>query len=381
MEDLDEVIAVKSEYLFNLFQSTIEEEVFTSHLNEYLSSVRYSDRRVEEFLAEFEDEFGQNLDRYLNSWMLGMQLPAFVFNDLQCYEILEEHQVSYQVRFRVTNLEETPGIFRTEFRTRDGGFGRGPRRDFGAEPAGIRVIQLAGNQTKEIGIVLDSQPFMLTINTLTSRNIPSVLTENFRDIERDEEAEPFQGEQIIAETSDQGAYASIIVDNEDPGFGMKAQETRKALFGLLDPDGNGAGEYIDMSFRNPPNRWRPTAGTDFYGTYRLSSHFIRSGSGEQKVSWTADLRESGVYDIYYYIPGFGDRFRGGWLRDIMRDFHFTVHHADGTDDITIDAAGTSKGWFLLGSFYFDAGESTVELSNKSDGRMVFADAVRWTPRR
>ena len=64
----------------------------------------------------------------------------------------------------------------------------------------------------------------------------------------------------------------------------------------------------------------------------------------------------------------------------IQDFHFIVHHDDGTDEITLDLSNAEGGWILLGSFYLSEGDAKVELSDKSRGRIVYADAVRWTER-
>ena len=60
-------------------------------------------------------------------------------------------------------------------------------------------------------------------------------------------------------------------------------------------------------------------------------------------------------------------------------FHYTVHHNDGVSPIDIDTS-QSEEWALLGSFYFSEGDAVVELSDKSDGRGVYADAIKWERR-
>ena len=53
---------------------------------------------------------------------------------------------------------------------------------------------------------------------------------------------------------------------------------------------------------------------------------------------------------------------------------------DGTEEITLDMSNAEDGWFLLGTFYFSKGRATVDLTDESKGRIVIADAVRWTLR-
>ena len=47
------------------------------------------------------------------------------------------------------------------------------------------------------------------------------------------------------------------------------------------------------------------------------------------------------------------------------------------DEITLDVGSSSAGWRELGVFYYSDGRAVVELTDNSDGRMVYADAVRF----
>ena len=66
--------------------------------------------------------------------------------------------------------------------------------------------------------------------------------------------------------------------------------------------------------------------------------------------------------------------------DIMKEFEYTIHHDDGAETIGLDIRQCEQGWNHLGSFYFSEGEAQVQISNKSDGRLVIADAVKWVKR-
>ncbi|NIA32100.1 MAG: hypothetical protein GWP06_19600 [Actinobacteria bacterium] len=41
---------------------------------------------------------------------------------------------------------------------------------------------------------------------------------------------------------------------------------------------------------------------------------------------------------------------------------------------------SEEGWTFLGTFYMSAGDAKIELTNKSNGRTVIADAVKWVKR-
>jgi len=48
-------------------------------------------------------------------------------------------------------------------------------------------------------------------------------------------------------------------------------------------------------------------------------------------------------------------------------------------EIKFDSKAASTGWSLVGSIVLPEGETTVTISDKTDGRFVVADAIRWSP--
>ena len=59
------------------------------------------------------------------------------------------------------------------------------------------------------------------------------------------------------------------------------------------------------------------------------------------------------------------------------EYHYTVTHDDGDDEIVINYESAENGWNLLGSYYLSPDSAHVKLSNLSRGRVVSADAIRW----
>jgi hypothetical protein len=68
---------------------------------------------------------------------------------------------------------------------------------------------------------------------------------------------------------------------------------------------------------------------------------------------------------------------GGGMPEIPDEYHFTVDHDEGQDEVVVALKSAETGWNSLGSFYFSADTSRVELNNKNSGRTVVADAVKW----
>ena len=237
-------------------------------------------------------------------------------------------------------------------------------------------------QSKEIGLLLDEEPRAMRINTFVSQNLPTNLEMRFDDVEPNEDVKPFEGERLLDQPPVLEEPGTIIVDNEDPGFEVHSFESESYLKKLLNLSNGDEDEYIGVRFWRMPTRWRMTPVSDFYGKYRHSAHYIGSGKGENRVSWKAELPRSGEYDLYYYVT----ELRGMWRRgrrgrgreNPAKDFHFTIHHDDGAEELKIDVDGAEQGWYLLGTFYFSRGTAAVELTDQSKGRLVYADAVKWT---
>ena len=60
-------------------------------------------------------------------------------------------------------------------------------------------------------------------------------------------------------------------------------------------------------------------------------------------------------------------------------WHLVVEDSSGHHDVTFDLAESELGWNSLGSFELASGEVRVVVSDKTDGRLVVADAIRWVP--
>jgi len=390
VDNFSETVNLKSTVLFSLIESGVDSRSFEQFMKDYLESIIFTDKPVVDFITAINERFGIQLESYLNSWMKEKNLPAFVMSDVESYEILDNDKTRYQILFDVSNIESVSGIIKVELMTRGGGMG-GPGLRMGGgrnpfEPEGEKIIPLSGNQTKRIGLIVDNEPFMMTINTYTSKNLPSVITRNFGEIEHNEEIKPFDGAIVLDKPVNPTVQGTVVMDNEDSGFKVQSETSDASVLKLLNIINEEEEEYIGFRFRDLPKVWKPTTGGNYYGTYRLSAHYIRAGKGQNKVSWEAQIPESGSYDVYAYYPGFGRMFRGrGREGDLnnqspVKDFHFFVHHDDGVEEITVDLSNADEGWVFLGSFYFSKGEATVELTDKSQGRIVYADAVKWVRR-
>jgi hypothetical protein len=166
----------------------------------------------------------------------------------------------------------------------------------------------------------------------------------------------------------------IIVDNEDKGFDYVQVSNESYLKSLINKDKKEKYKYTGIYFWNPPSEWKSVLRSGFYGKYIRSGVYTRSGDGTRHAKWSADLPSGAYYDVYCHI----EKINIEWDRDKRKsNYNFRIYHDDGMDDITLADEELENGWNYIGTFYISPENAKVELTNKSVGKMVFADAIKW----
>jgi ABC-type transport system involved in multi-copper enzyme maturation permease subunit len=389
-DQLNDVILAKGKNLMTIIESRIQEENFDERLLSFIKEKKFSTIKEEDFLQFLFAYKEFDLEPVMAAWYAEKKVPAFTIGAIGMFNVRAGEQQRTHIQIPVTNISESEGVVRITMIA-----GRGGRGGFGGgAPSEIeRTVLIPPKTTKEVGVLLDSRPMMLTVDTTISRNIPAVMN-LFMMRQRTEDAETFfEGERTFPYEEDQfDTPGEYIVDNEDPGFAVASgggdNRLRSAISRLFERP-SAETEYLDYNPTNPPGRWSPVIQQDFYGKVLRTGHMIKVGEGSNGVSWTVNLPESGSYDIYFYNetmsrgPGRGQRGgdRGGWRRPTQEEKHFIVHHEDGTEEIAFDIQESSQGWVLLGTFRLAAGANTIEQTDKGKGAFLTADAVKWVKTR
>ncbi|MDH5398490.1 MAG: hypothetical protein OEX02_10105, partial [Cyclobacteriaceae bacterium] len=138
--------------------------------------------------------------------------------------------------------------------------------------------------------------------------------------------------------------------------------------------------YVEIRWWRAPNNWTPAISSWFYGGEVRSAHFISNGEGKKKATWTVEIKEGAYYDVYTYIDGRSNPSLRRNDNDIPDKYHYTVYHDDGSEEVVIELKNAANGWNNLGSFYLSPGEAQVEITDRADGRIVIADAIKWVKR-
>lgn len=403
------IMTVKGDWLFNLLRSKAGINEFKPWFSQYIDNNRFKKIDLLKFNQDFNKKFGFDFYPTLDAWFNSKEQPGFLFSDVRATEIIVGDRSRYMVTFIASNPEQVDGLFNISFRT--GGAndllaqkirlnnaqvqsGSGSKITISLQGRGMdaddisKIVYMRPHEAKKIGIILDAEPRAMMINTLFARNIPGEIELPIPDIVKSKNAnKDFKEEEILSTIPNDSDPYEIIVDNEDPGFFSSKQNTSSPLKTLLGVRNRNAGTYMKTSDWNTPEYWQPVVLTSYFGKYIRSAVYTRSGSGDKSVTWKTALTGPGYYDIYCYIGKTAERItakdetddRGdGNNRDNpYKDMHYKVYHDEGVDDISIDYEHADPEWNNLGRFYLSHDSAKVVLTNKSSGRLVIGDAIRW----
>jgi len=227
-----------------------------------------------------------------------------------------------------------------------------------------------------VSYLLDGTPRNITINTLASRNIPSELRLPLDNIEQDTKAVPFEGEKISDVPVRLTEAGEFISDDEDSTFHFTVTEDYSLLQRLLLKEDQNKDRFIGMNTWHAPRTWRATTKSTFFGKFIRSAHYIRSGDGKKKVTWSIPIKGDGTYEVFSYLVKNNQRGPRRDNQDSGGEYTYTIYHNQGKEEVVVDLKSADDGWNSLGSFYFSGDTVKVELGNKSTAQVVVADAIK-----
>jgi len=374
---INAVFTAKAEYFVRYMcqKIGIDQDTFDSFLTEFLQQNKFSTVGTKVFLNSVKDRFGTDIQPYIDQWFNQKELPRYEVFDIKYTEFYSKGKKHYQVYFTIQNLSSVDGNVYAFMDNRG--------------IIGERSISINGNETKQIGMVVDREPiYGIRIDPLLSQHYTYI--DNFLDkYKTKQNVEIFDGERVIKNPA-KSDNRSIIVDNLDSGFVILSQPQKGFLTKFLSKKGiEKKDEFDTFNMRIPPDSWQYGFDELFYGNPEPSTHYIKSGKGKCRVQWNAEITDNGTYDIFYYTPPY-EEFRIPNPKKIYacEDFSFMIYYDGGIDEVTLDMSNTgkawknsgsyeTKGWTYIGTYYLSKGTATVELTDESKGKLVYADAVKW----
>jgi hypothetical protein len=384
------VLQQKGLALFSIVKQKTDDEEFASFLYNFLSKNKFKVSTLAAFDDSINARFKVELTPYMEQWFRSKELPAFIIGNVNAVKVLDGEEIKTMVKFKITNTERAEGIVSAEFRTgggRGGGGGGG-----GAPTTTTRWIFLEGGQTKDASFLLSGTPFGLSLNTYTSKNIPSQMSFPLGDVPEDNKATPLDTLLVSDTPVSLSEENEIIIDNEDPGFVVAEQQEASPLRRwLLQNAEQSTSKYSGFTRWRPPRQWTLTTNTSFYGSYVRSAYYIRNGSGDKKVTWNLAPAEAGYYEVWVYVfkemrnmvmrgPGGGGGGPGGSGRNNNNnagEYHYIIHHGSGTEERSVELQQADLGWNKLGTYYFTPEAASVDMTDQSSNGVVVADAVKF----
>ena len=352
---------------------------------------RYRGRHFEAAdLARVAAELDADLEPLIGNWLHEAALPGFVTSPVVVERLADDERGAprYQTRVHVRNDEAVPGLLRMRYATagEDGA-------DVWQETEPVRV---AGHETVEIGMLSAAPPVELWLQPYLSLNRQDVqLTLPRVDEEAQVRAEPFLGSRPGAWRP--AASTDIVVDDLDPGFSVESDEEQDGVrlagglssFFLppVDMD-QGLPEANEMA--GTPTEWSRREASASWGKYRHTMAVVRSGAGDRRAVFAAELPQAGRWRLALHLPepttrqgsaSPGPGFQISVSTGLGRPGTYDLTLIAGGEDraLEFDAAAAETGWNTLGDFDLSKGAARVVVSNRSSGRTVIADAVRWQP--
>ncbi len=373
---IENVIKLKGDVLFSMIEWKAGQEEFQGFLRNLLKDYTHKNITFEVFSQKIYDEFNLELIPLMDEWFKAKTLPGYLFSTVKAVKVKSEDKMQTMVTFKVTNFSDTEGLVKVSFRLGGGGPGGGRGGGMGGGDVINKLVYLGAQQSKDLSYLLNVDPRMVILNTMTSKNIPQTMMVFFRDVQEDMKATPVESETVSETPVQMYLPNEVIVDNEDPLFNVTVNEKKSLLEKWILKEKKSQSKYSGMNYWRPPTKWTLITNTDFYGEYVRSAYYIKGGDGDLKAQWNVPLKKPGYYDVYFHVFKARRFGRGGDNTEDKGGYNFTIYGDEGAQQSTLESQNAEAGWNHLGTYYFTSDTALVELSNKSELKMIFADAVK-----
>ncbi len=374
-EESMNALPLKGKQLFLQIESYVGEEKLREFLAGFIWKNRWRNVDAGELYSAFEEMSGVDLRPYVNNWYRGEDLPGFSVEGPSWHGIHVDKGERCQVRLTAFNRKKTLGLIGVivnSVRSAGGGGIQEERRVFRLEPG----------EAKELGIVTDFKARSIYINTFISENMPAIKKEYIgkKEYPYIEDAVLLDGTRAVDPSCFEAPDEIILVDNIDRGFEIVSEPESSLLSRMIGGRRRSSSDTRYMKFhpKEPPAIWRETVLGICYGRFIKSGHYVAAGSGTGRVRWTAEIPESGTYEVYHHMVDNWHSMKPKHRKNAsVQEYHFSISHDEGIDDQVLVMYECPLGWNLLGTYYFSKGKATVELTDESPKWFVIADAVKW----
>ena len=368
---LPELIIAKGDQLFSVFRAKYGDKKFNSLLDKIVLSNRQKSFHLQTIDSAIIDEFNESIINDVNNWYYNSTLPGFLIKDIETYKVLKNEMTKYQIKFKVANPEDVDGIITINIELYDP---NNQNRKSDDPPDFSKKIYIPSKSAKQIGFVFNAEPERMNIYTHISLNLPNNLIYDFGSFDETKKVATFDDVEDCELFDNLLVNGEIIVDNEDSLFSYYHKSKKSYLKALIDSKKNPGHGFSRIRYWNPPSEWHKVLRSGYYGKYVRSAMYTRSDYEGRVAQWIAPINDNAYYDVYCHIEKINLN-RGKNKK--KSDYNFSVYHEGGVEKINLTDDDLENGWNYLGTYFITQSTAKVELSNKSVGSMVFADAIKW----
>jgi len=368
-----DVIQSKGRFLFNILKAKMDPASFDNTLMNFIGQQKFSAFTYRQLDSVFTTTFHTSTVNDVEKWYCSTELPGFLIKDMNTWKLIKDEKTQYQVLFKVANPTSSDGVvsFNIELTNKNRG-GRGWWNDQ-IQADFTRQVYLPAGAARETGFVFTTEPARMGVFFHVAENLPGYQIIDFKGFDEVKKVKPLDTVFEIPVFTTLSEENEILVDNEDKGFNVQQISNKGYLKQLIDAHKQKDDTYEPIRFWNPPGEWLPVLRSEFFGRFVHSARYTASGDGERKAIWKTAIKDPGNFDVYFYV----DRINAGWRRRKQKpDFYMLVNHAGGSEAVHRTDEELENGWNYIGTFYC-ADSASVELTNRSTGDMVVADAVKW----
>lgn len=310
---------------------------------------------------------GEDVEGLLGDWLNTTELAGFVGGKTDAYRLPDaaDGTPRYQLMVTVRNDEPVPGIFRIHY-----WIGRGDD----SERVKSDPIRLGGKKAIRFATLSSKPPTFVLIEPYLSLNRSSFrIPMKTVDEEKIVRVEPIEGTEDMP--WEEPVEDFVVIDDLDEGFQVTGGEDAKGLrLGARAREVETDQGLPFQLFGRSPSTWSRMISVHCFGKYRHTMAATSAGEGKRKAVFTAPIPSAGPWDLELHMTSkdrFGTTAWGNWEMNVVFGSNPT--------QVNFDSGAGTQGWNLVGTFDLPEGEVAVELSDKTDGRMVVADAIRWSP--
>ena len=308
-----------------------------------------------------------DLEQLLGDWLNEAALPGFRVSEARVAGFAtEDGSTRYQTRVHVRNDEPVAGLVRLA----TGGF-NATRTD---------PIRIPGNSTVRIGMVTEAPPDQLWLEPYLALNRTSVWIDV---VDETDEETSAGGEPLVGarpSTWVPPAIEGIVIDDLHPGFSVETHDGRP-IDRSRTPH---AGQVPDLDHGLPrgsrtPGEWYRVAFPTSWGRYRHTVAGAAAGDGGQVATFAVDLPAPGRWRLDFHVPDPHVMPRMGRAYGTLGNLEMNLVADGEPTPAPFDGAEAEAGWNKIGEFEFASTQVRLEITSRTDGDMVVADAIRWMP--